>query len=109
WGASLEQNSEHPIAAGIVNTAMDRDIALKPITEFNSITGKGIEGIIEGKKVNAVSPGIVNSHNMDHDKQKFNEMTEEGKTVIYVLLDDELIGMIALEHIIRDSATAPIT
>src|SRR5699024_12169057 len=66
WGASLKQNSEHPIAAGIVNTAMDRDIALKPITEFNSITGKGIEGIIEGKKVNAVSPGFVNSHNMDY-------------------------------------------
>lgn len=50
WGASLEQNSEHPIAAGIVKSAIDQGIALKAITEFNSITGKGIEGIIEGKK-----------------------------------------------------------
>lgn len=104
WAASLEQNSEHPIAAGIVNTALERGMDLKSITEFKSITGKGIEGIIEGKKVNVVSPGFVNSQNMKYDKQKFNEMSEVGKTVIFVLLDDELIGMIALADIIRESA-----
>lgn len=109
WGASLEQNSEHPIAAGIVNTALERGMDLKSITEFKSITGKGIEGIIEGKKVNAVSPGFVNSQNMKYDKQKFNEMSEVGKTVIFVLLDDELIGMIALADIIRESAKDAIS
>ncbi|MEI3605706.1 heavy metal translocating P-type ATPase [Pseudogracilibacillus sp. SE30717A] len=109
WGASLEQNSEHPIASGIVKSAVDQGIALKSITEFNSITGKGIEGIIEGKKVNAVSPGFVNSQNMNYDKQKFNEMSEVGKTVIFVLLDDELIGMIALADIIRESAKEAIS
>ena len=109
WGASLEQNSEHPIAAGIVKSALDQGIVLKSITEFNSITGKGIEGIIEGKKVNAVSPGFVNSNNMDYDKQKFNEMSEVGKTVIFILLDGELIGMIALADIIRESAKEAIS
>src|SRR5690625_3811776 len=109
WGASLEQNSEHPIAAGIVKTAHDQGIALKSITEFKSITGKGIEGVIEGKKVNAVSPGFVNSNNMDYDKQKFNEMSEVGKTVIFVLIDDELIGMIALADINRESAKEAIS
>src|SRR5690625_2884597 len=108
WGASLEQNSEHPIAAGIVKSALDQGIHLKPITEFNSITGKGIEGIIEGNKVNAVSPGFVNSQHMDYDKRKFNELSEVGKTVIFVLLDDELIGMIALADIIRESAKEAI-
>src|SRR5690625_5658388 len=76
WGASLQQNSEHKMDAGIVKSALDKCNNLKPITKFNSITGKGIEGIIEGKKVNAVSPGFVHSHNMDYDKQKFNEMSE---------------------------------
>lgn len=108
WAASLEQNSEHPIATGIVNSALDQGITLKSITEFNSITGKGIEGIIEGKKVNAVSPGFVNSNDMDYDKEKFNEMSEVGKTVIFILLDDELIGMIALADIIRESAKEAI-
>ena len=109
WGASLEQNSEHPIAAGIVHSAIDHDIELKQITEFNSITGKGIEGKIEGKKVNAVSPGFVNRQQMNYDKEKFNEMSKEGKTVIFVLLDDELIGMIALADIIRESAKTAIS
>lgn len=109
WAASLEQNSEHPIAAGIVNTALERGMDLKSITEFKSITGKGIEGIIEGKKVNVVSPGFVNSQNMKYDKQKFNEMSEVGKTVVFVLLDDELIGMIALADIIRESAKDAIS
>jgi len=109
WGASLEQNSEHPIAAGIVKSALDQGISLKPITDFQSITGKGIEGVIEGKKINVVSPGFVNSKNMDYNKQKFNEMSEVGKTVVFVLLDDELIGMIALADIIRDSAKEAIS
>lgn len=108
WGASLEQNSEHPIAAGIVKSARDHGIELKPITQFNSMTGKGIEGIIDGKKVNAVSPGFVNSQNIAYDKQKFNELSEVGKTVIFVLVDDELIGMIALADIIRESAKEAI-
>src|SRR5699024_11570309 len=64
--------------------------------------------LIEGKKVNAVSPGFVNSQHMDYDKQKFNELSEVGKTVIFVLLDDELIGMIALADIIRESAKEAI-
>src|SRR5690625_6579283 len=70
WGASLEQNSENPIAAGIVKSALDQGISLKPITDFQSITGKGIEGVIEGKKINVVSPGFVNSNNMDYNKIK---------------------------------------
>src|SRR5699024_727894 len=59
WAASLEQHSEHPIATGIVKSARDKGIAFKEITDFESITGKGIQGSIDGKKVNVVSPGYV--------------------------------------------------
>ena len=108
WAASLEQNSEHPIAVGIVKSAQDKEIKLKGVQDFKSITGKGIEGIIEGKKVNVVSPGFVNSQNIEYDKQRFNRMSNEGKTVVFVLLDEELIGMIALADIIRESAKEAI-
>lgn len=108
WGASLEQNSEHPIAAGIVRSAEERGIELKPITEFNSMTGKGIEGVIDGRKVNAVSPGFVAEENIEYDRETFNELSATGKTVIFVLLDDELLGMIALADIIRESAKEAI-
>src|SRR5699024_4246003 len=88
WTASLGQNSEHPIAVGIVKSAQDKEIKLKGVQDFKSITGKGIEGIIEGKKVNVVSPGFVNSQNIEYDKQRFNRMSNEGKTVVFVLLDE---------------------
>ncbi|WP_164669303.1 heavy metal translocating P-type ATPase [Virgibacillus doumboii] len=104
WAASLEQNSEHPIASGIVRSVKEKDLDLKKIEEFASITGKGIEGKIDGKKVNVVSPGYVNNNNMDYDRHTFEQLSEEGKTVVFVLLEDELIGMIALADMVRDTA-----
>ncbi|GAE94814.1 lead, cadmium, zinc and mercury transporting ATPase [Gracilibacillus boraciitolerans JCM 21714] len=104
WAASLEQNSEHPIASGIVREAKNKHIKLKKIAEFDSITGKGIEGMIDDRKINVVSPGYVNDNNMKYDQDAFNIMSAEGKTVVFVLLDDKLIGMIALADIVRDTA-----
>src|SRR5699024_4792256 len=104
YGASLEQESEHPIAVGMVKSALEKELELKQITDFQSITGKGIEGNIAGKRVNVVSPGYVNDKNMTYDTDKFNEMSKAGKTVVFVLVEDKLIGMIALADIIRQSA-----
>ncbi|SFD45005.1 Cu2+-exporting ATPase [Lentibacillus persicus] len=104
WAASLEQNSEHPIASGIVSSANERNLDLKKIDAFESITGKGIEGTIEGKKVNVVSPGYVDSHNLEYDKTRFKQLSEEGKTVVFVLVNDELTGMIALADMVRETA-----
>src|SRR5699024_2995540 len=59
WAASLEQHSEHPIATGIVKSAKDKEMSLKEIADFESITGKGIQGSIDGKKENVVRPGYV--------------------------------------------------
>src|SRR5699024_4065260 len=108
WAASLEQHSEHPLAEGIVHSAEDQGIELREITDFESITGKGIQGMIDGKKVNVVSPGYVNNNQMTYDKKRFNELSEEGKTVVFVLLDDALAGMIALADIVRGEAKEAI-
>src|SRR5699024_561400 len=66
--ASLEQHSEHPIATGIVKSAKDKGLSPKEITDFESITGKGIQGNVDGKKVNVVSPGYVNDNNLSYDE-----------------------------------------
>ncbi|WP_234032454.1 copper-translocating P-type ATPase [Lentibacillus cibarius] len=108
WAASLEQNSEHPIASGIVSSATEQDLELKTIETFESITGKGIEGTIDGRKVNVVSPGYVQNNDMTYDQKTFEQLSEEGKTVVFVLLDDELIGMIALADMVRDTAKEAI-
>jgi len=108
WAASLEQHSEHPIATGIVKSANDKGLTRKEISDFESITGKGIQGNIDGKKVNVVSPGYVNDNNLSYDQQQFEKMSEEGKTVVFVLLDDELAGMIALADMVRETAKEAI-
>lgn len=109
WGASIEQHSEHPIAQGIVAEARERDIKLPQVEDFQSITGQGIEGKISGEKVNVVSPGYVNKQALDYDKTHFEEMSEVGKTVVFVLKNGEVTGMIALADIIRESAKEAIS
>lgn len=108
YAASVEQNSEHPIASGIVNATKEKDILLGKLTDFESITGKGIQGKVDGRKVNVVSPGYVDNNNLNYNQQLFNDMSEEGKTVVFVLLEDQLTGMIALADMVRETAKEAI-
>ncbi len=108
FAASIEQNSEHPIATGIVKRAKEKHLQVAKVSDFQSITGKGIQGYVDGKKVNAVSPGYVENNDLTYDQELFNKLSEEGKTVIFVLLDDEIIGMIALADIVRETAKEAI-
>src|SRR5699024_10394616 len=86
----------------------DLGLTFKEITDFESITGKGIQGKIDGKKVNVVSPGYVNDNNLSYDETQFNKMSEEGKTVVFLLIDETLAGMIALADIVRETAKEAI-
>ncbi|MDP4552314.1 heavy metal translocating P-type ATPase [Alkalihalobacillus macyae] len=102
--ASIETESEHPIARGIVEEAKNRSLTLKDVDEFNSITGKGLEGKVDGKKVMVVSPGYMNDEKIDYHKERYMELSEQGKTVVFVLVDGKLEAMFALADMIRDSA-----
>ncbi|MBT2581252.1 heavy metal translocating P-type ATPase [Planococcus sp. ISL-109] len=102
--AAIEQNSEHPIATGIVKSAKEQNLPIDKVEDFQSITGKGIEGQVNGRKINAVSPGYVKGENLPFDEDMFNELSEQGKTVVFVLVDDKLAGMIALADMVRDTA-----
>ncbi|MBB5180350.1 Cu2+-exporting ATPase [Planomicrobium koreense] len=102
--AAIEQNSEHPIATGIVNSAKAKGLSIGKVSGFESITGKGIQGMVDGRKVNVVSPGYVNSNGLDYNSEQFNRLSEEGKTVVFVLVEEQLAGMVALADIVRDTA-----
>ncbi|GGM36553.1 copper-translocating P-type ATPase [Paraliobacillus quinghaiensis] len=106
--ASLEIQSEHPIARGIVEGAKEREINFDEPEHFESMTGKGLKGIIEGKEVLIVSPGYVQEKQIDYNKEKFNSLSEQGKTVVFVLIDNQLAGMIALADKVRESAERAI-
>jgi Cu2+-exporting ATPase len=100
YAASLEKNSEHPLAKGILEKA---DETWEP-GEFDSITGKGIEGKVNGKSVKVVSPGYVKEQKMDYPEDKIQEISSQGKTVVFVIIDDQLAGAIALGDEIRESS-----
>ena len=63
--ASLEANSEHPIAAGIVNSSREKGVELVHIPEFKAIPGRGVEGHVQGKRWMVVSPGYLKENEID--------------------------------------------
>ncbi|MYL50542.1 copper-translocating P-type ATPase [Halobacillus litoralis] len=109
WAASAEQNSEHPLAQGILKEAEDREISLGKVEDFDSVTGKGLKGTVDGKEVKVMSPGYMKEHGYNYDQETFSRLSEEGKTVVFVLLDDTYLGMIALADMVRDSAKEAVS
>jgi Cu2+-exporting ATPase len=99
--ASLESQSEHPIAAGVVRSARDRGLSFPAPSEFKAIPGKGAEAVVEGVRVKVVSPGYLETQGLGADDPRVLEVAEQGKTVVYVLVEDKLEGAIALADIIR--------
>ena len=105
YAAALEQKSEHPIATGIVLKANELKLPLLKTERFDAITGKGVEAIIDGKKLMIVSPSYV-KEKLGADKIK--NSGKENQTIVYVLIDDELVGFIALADEIRPESAAAI-
>jgi len=102
--AAIEQNSEHPIAKGIINSVEKYG----KVKEFKSIPGKGAQGIVDGKEVKVVSPGYLRENKMDIQNEDVNELHAQGKTVVFVLEDNNPIGAIALSDIIRPESKKAI-
>jgi len=99
--AALESRSEHPIAAGIVRAATERGISYRAASEVTAIPGKGARGRVEGVEVNVVSPGFLKERSQMLSDARVARVAEQGKTVVYVLLDSKVVGAIALADIIR--------
>lgn len=98
--ASVEQHSEHPLAKGI----LDASDGLYEVDDFSSITGKGIRGKVNGKSILVVSPGYLREENIALPREQYEELSEQGKTVVFVVVDDQLKGAIALGDQIRESS-----
>lgn len=104
YAASIEHHSEHPIAKGIVTAAKES----YPVQDFKSIPGKGAQGTVNGKEVMAVSPGYLKEKNIPVNDTRIDQLASQGKTVIYILIDNQLNGAIALADIIRPESKQAI-
>jgi Cu2+-exporting ATPase len=103
--SGLEQNSEHPIATGIMEKAKELSITVPIAENFKAITGHGVEAIIEGKRVSIASPGYLRQNDIDPPANFSPELTE---TVVFVLANDKPIGYISLSDAIRPESAAAI-
>jgi P-type Cu2+ transporter len=107
--ASLETNSEHPIARGIVKSAADQHLELLPLETFHAIPGKGIEARIVGRKLKVVSPGYLTENHIELKDPRIEMITRQGKTVVFLLENDQPIGVLALADIIRKESKEAVT
>ncbi len=97
YAGSVEANSEHSIAQGIVRSAGE----LMPVENFKAIPGKGAEGKVNGKEVKVVSPGYVRENNIAGSTDGIEKLSDQGKTVVLILIDGKVSGAIALADIVR--------
>lgn len=104
YAASVENHSEHPIAQGIVKSAKDSF----DIQDFKAIPGKGAKGTVNGKTVAVVSPGYLRDENIEPNDKRIEQLMEQGKTVVFLLIDNNLKGAIALADIIREESKEAI-
>ena len=103
--SALEQKSEHPIATGIMQRGIDLSLTVPSTENFNAITGKGVEATVEGKKILVVSPGYLKENNIPVPESFTANDTE---TVVFVIINNELAGYIALSDEIRPESAEAI-
>lgn len=99
--AAIEENSEHPIAKGILKEARKRELDLPKTKDFNSTKGKGVSASINGKTIQIVSPGYLKEQDIEIPEDASSEAIE---TIVYVLSEGELIGYIALADQVREES-----
>jgi len=100
--ASVEKNSEHPLGEAIVKKAESEKLVPSEVERFKSITGQGVEGMVNGKKV-YVGKLLASDKFSDGEKLK-----DQGKTVVYVYVDRKLSGLIAIADTIKESSRETI-
>ncbi len=103
--SALEQQSEHPIATGILQKVKDLSISIPATENFNAITGKGVEATVENKKILVVSPGYLKENNIAIPDGFIANDTE---TIVFLIINNVLSGYIALSDEIRPESAEAI-
>lgn len=107
--ASLEDASQHPLAQAVVNRASELGISLYPVENFQALHGKGVTGIINGKQVLLGNAKLLADLAIPHDYQeRFDMLEKEAKTVVFLSVDGQLKGLIALQDVPKENAREAI-
>jgi P-type Cu+ transporter len=108
--ATLERGSEHPLAEAIVKGAQERGIALAEASDFEAITGKGVVGIVDGKKIMLGNLKLVTDHGIDATGllPAADARRDEGETVMFVVVDGAIAGLVSVADPVKETTPAAI-
>jgi len=102
--AALEQGSQHPLAQAILARAREQGLDLPDVTSFQSLSGKGVSGIIAGKTCHLGSPALMLEMGLAPEAARLQQMQSQGKTVVCLAQDSTLVGYLAIADRLRDSS-----
>lgn len=106
---ALEEYSEHPLGEAIVEAGKERKLQFPKVEKFESITGKGVTGVIDGKKVYIGNIKLMRDFSIDIINENILEkLAYQGKTPMYIAIEDSLIGVIAVADILKPEAIETI-
>ncbi|MEI7811126.1 MAG: heavy metal translocating P-type ATPase [Ignavibacteria bacterium] len=108
--ASVENKSEHPIAQAIAGYAKKRGVLLKSVESFQSCTGRGIFAVAENLAISVGNKALMDEYSLKTDlfENDFARLSSDGKTVVFVAVNGELKGMLAVEDPIKQTSFAAI-
>ncbi len=108
--ASLERASEHPLGAAIVAAAKERSLALAAVTDFRSIAGKGIEGVVDGHRVALGNPAMLAELGISADEfdARAAEMRRDGQTVMLAAIDGRAAGALGAADLVKRSTAEAV-
>jgi Cu+-exporting ATPase len=108
--ATLERGSEHPLAAAIVAGASERGIALGNARAFDSVTGKGVIGEVDGRKVGLGNARLLEALGVESGAlaERAESLRVEGQTVMFVVVDGDVLGIVGVADPIKDTTPAAI-
>ena len=109
--ASAEQGSEHPLGEAIVTAAKEKNLTLSKATEFNAIPGHGIESLINGHKILLGNLKLIQERgfHLSGLESKALQLSEEGKTPMFVSIDDKVAGVIAVADTLKPSSKEAVS
>lgn len=110
YAASIELSSEHPLAAAIINTAKDQNIIISNTAKFKSLTGRGVQGIVDNHKVSLGNSSLIKDAGLLEPsvEKKANELRSDGQTVMYLEVENRLEGLIGVADPIKGSTPEAI-
>lgn len=108
--ASLERGSEHPLAEAIVRGAEERGVEMVKAKDFEAVTGKGVKGVVDGKAVALGNLALITDMGLKADAliEKANARRDEGETVMFVVLGDEIAGLVSVADPVKETTPAAL-